>query len=56
MPDEAEVKGPDPKVWGPDEERPANAESLAGPQPQFHEETGEQIEVKGPDPEQWGDS
>lgn len=56
MASEPEIKGPDPEVWGHDADRPANAETIQGPQPQYHEETGEEIEVKGPDPKVWGDS
>lgn len=51
--DPTEVKGPDPKVWGDDEDRPVNAMTFTMPTHPFDDE-GEPMEVKGPDPEVWG--
>jgi hypothetical protein len=49
--DPTEVKGPDPKVWGHDDDRPSAT-------PQFGtydvDDNGDPMEVKGPDPEVWG--
>lgn len=42
-----DLKGPDPKVWGKDEDRPQAVDSYdgTGPLPEG---------VKGPDPKVWG--
>lgn len=47
-----EVKGPDPKVWGHDKDRPANEASIASAE--YLDDDGKPMEVKGPDPEVWG--
>lgn len=50
MPKEPEeIKGPDPKVWGDDTNRPKAV-------PQNEETVVDGVNVKGPDPEQWGGS
>ncbi len=50
---EVTVKGPDPEVWGANEDRPTSPGTLAGPGlDQIHNE-GEESEVKGPSSEVW---
>lgn len=53
---QVELKGPDPEIWGPDEERP---DSLANQGSQgvaagTVQDEGTAEEVKGPDPDIWG--
>lgn len=51
--DPTEVKGPDPEVWGEDEDRPPSEISLIVTDPVDDE--GNPMEVKGPDPKVWGE-
>ena len=46
MPNEPEVKGPDPKVWGAEKNRPS-------PLPDTEVAIVDGVDVKGPDPKQW---
>jgi hypothetical protein len=48
---EVEVKGPDPNVWGSDEERPQPASGPVGPGIGEIHNQGTPEEVKGPGPE-----
>jgi hypothetical protein len=48
--DHDEVKGPDPAVWGPDEDRPNPNPTYVDPV----DDNGNPMEVKGPDPDVWG--
>lgn len=43
------VKGPDPEVWGDDDDRPTSEPYTAAEQ---LDEEGNPMEIKGPDPEQ----
>lgn len=50
---EPEVKGPDPKVWGSDKNRPSSEAVIEGVQ--LVGDSGDDGKpVKGPDPRQWG--
>lgn len=50
---EPQVKGPDPKVWGSDKNRPSPEATIEGAQ--LVGDSGDDGKpVKGPDPRQWG--
>lgn len=49
----AEVKGPDPKVWGHDKDRPAADPVIEGAQ-LVGDKGDDGKPVKGPDPKVWG--